>query len=323
MSVLSKPYMHDEAAAFAHVESIIWPDGPVCPHCGVVDRAYKLEGVRTKSSKKNPEGKERFGLWKCRECRKQFTVRKGTIFEESHIEMFKWLQAIHLIVSSKKGVSAHQLHRVLEVTYKTAWFLAHRIRECMRSDGNVDFGAGGGVVEVDETFIGSNPDKPKKKGARGYAHKNAMLSLVDRSTRCAKSIVVDDVTKATLLPILRENIAKEATVYTDEAKQYSKLGQDFADHDFTTHSRGEYVRGDVHTNTIEGYFSIFKRGMKGVYQHCAKKHLHRYAAEFEFRYNYRAAHEISDTERFSILLRSTSGKRLTYAGPDAAQSEAN
>lgn len=198
--------------------------------------------------------------------RKQFTVRKGTIFEESQIEMFKWLQAIHLMVSSKKGVSAHQLHRVLEVTYKTAWFLAYRIRECMRSDGNVDFGAGGGVVEVDETFIGSNPDKPKKKGARGYAHKNAMLSLVDRSTGRAKSIVVDDVTKATFLPILRENIAKEATVYTDEAKQYSKLGQDFADHDFTTHSKGEYGRGVVHTNTVEGYFSVFKRGMKSVYQ---------------------------------------------------------
>jgi transposase-like protein len=174
MSVLSKPYMHDEAAAFAHAESIIWPEGPVCPHCGVVDSAYKLEGVRTKPSAKNPEGKERFGLWKCRECRKQFSVRKGTIFEESHVEMFKWLQAIHLMVSSKKGVSAHQLHRVLEVTYKTAWFLAHRIHECMRSDGNVDFGAGGGGVEVDETFIGSNPDKPKKKGARGSAHKNAM-----------------------------------------------------------------------------------------------------------------------------------------------------
>lgn len=317
MSVLSKPYMHDEAAAFAHVERIIWPEGPVCPHCGVVDRAYKLEGVRTKPSKKNPEGKERFGLWKCRECRGQFTVRKGTIFEESHIEISKWMQAIHLMVSSKKGVSAHQLHRVLEVTYKTAWFLAHRIRECMRSDVNVDFGSGGGVVEVDETFTGSNPDKPKKKGARGYAHKNAVLALVDRTTGRAKSIVVDDVTKATLLPILRENIAKEATIYTDEAKQYRKLGQDFADHDFTTHSKGEYGRGVVHTNTIEGYFSIFKRGMEGVYQHCAKKHLHRYAAEFEFRYNNRSANSVEDAERGDITLRTVVGKRLTYRRSNA------
>jgi len=156
MSILSKPYMHDEAAAFAHVESIIWANGTVCPHCGVVDRAYRLEGVRTKANKKNPEGKVRHGLWKCRDCRGQFTVRKGTIFEESHIEMFKWLQAIHLMVSSKKGISAHQLHRVLEITHKSAWFMAHRIREAMRNDSTVDFGAGGGTVEVDETFIGND-----------------------------------------------------------------------------------------------------------------------------------------------------------------------
>lgn len=183
MSVLSKAYMHDEAAAFAHVESILWPDGPVCPHCGVVDSAYKLEGVRTKASKKNPEGKERHGLWKCRECRKQFTVRKGTIFEESHIEMFKWLQAIHLMVSSKKGISSHQLHRVLEITHKSAWFMSHRIREAMRNDGSVDFGSNGGTVEVDETFIGNDRTiKPKhtKKG-RGYAHKHKLLTLVDRT----------------------------------------------------------------------------------------------------------------------------------------------
>src|SRR6056297_2212590 len=206
MSVLSKPYMHDEAAAFAHVESIIWPEGPICPHCGVVDRAYRLTGVRSKPSKKNPEGVERHGLWKCRECRKQFTVRKGTIFEESHIPMHKWLQAIHLMVSSKKGISAHQLHRVLEITHKSAWFMAHRIREAMRSDTSVDFGSGGGTVEVDETFIGNAYKKPK--GQRGGAHKNKLLTLVDRTTGRAKSIVVDDLKKDTLYPLLRENIAK-------------------------------------------------------------------------------------------------------------------
>lgn len=314
MSVLSKPYMRDEAEAFKHVESIIWPDGPVCPHCGVVDRAYRLEGVRTKPSKKNPDGKERHGLWKCRECRKQFTVRKGTIFEESHIEMFKWLQAIHLMVSSKKGISAHQLHRVLEITHKSAWFMAHRIREAMRSDGAVDFGSGGGTVEVDETFIGIDRTvKPHgtKKG-RGYAHKHKVLTLVDRETGRAKSMVVDDLKQSTLLPILRENIATEATIYTDEAGQYKNLSRDFAAHDFTCHGAGEYVRGDVHTNTIEGYFSIFKRGMKGVYQHCAKRHLHRYAAEFEFRYNNRSANGFEDVERGTILLKSISGKRLSY-----------
>lgn len=310
MSVLSKPYMHDEAAAFAHVESIIWPDGPVCPHCGNCGKVYALIGVRSKPSKKNPEGVERHGLKKCAECRKQFTVRIGTIFEESHIPLHKWLQAIHLMVSSKKGISSHQLHRVLEITHKSAWFMSHRIREAMRSDGAVNFGNGGGVVEVDETFIGTK--QKKAKGARGYAHKNAMLSLVDRTTGRAKSIVVDDVTKATLLPILRENIAKEATVYTDEAKQYTGIAADFAGHDFTTHSKGEYGRGVVHTNTIEGYFSIFKRGMKGVYQHCGKQHLHRYAAEFEFRYNNRAGNGVNDSERAQIALNGILGKRVLY-----------
>lgn len=318
MSVLSKPYMHDEAAAFAHVESIIWPEGPVCPHCGVVDRAYRLDGVRSKPSKKNPEGVERHGLWKCRECRKQFTVRKGTIFEESHIPMHKWLQAIHLMVSSKKGISSHQLHRVLEITHKSAWFMSHRIREAMRSDTSVDFGVSGGMVEVDETFIGNDRTiKPKhtKKG-RGYAHKHKLLTLVDRTTRKSKNIVVDDLKTSTILPILMENISAEAIVYTDEAGQYRNLADTFAGHDFTRHGAGEYVRGDVHTNTVEGYFSVFKRGMKGVYQHCAKKHLHRYAAEFEFRYNNRVANGVEDGQRGEILLTGVVGKRLTYQIPD-------
>ncbi len=318
MSILSAKYMHDEAAAFEHVENLLWADGPVCPHCGVVDNAVKLEGIRTKPSKKNPEGKVRHGLWRCKECRGQFTVRKGTIFEESHIEMHKWLQAIHLMVSSKKGISSHQMHRVLEVTYKSAWFLKHRIREAMRTDGNMDFGAGGGTVEVDETFIGNDRTiKPKhsKKG-RGYAHKHKLLTLVDRTTGQSKNIVVDDLKTTTLLPILKANIAAEATVYTDEASQYRALSNEFAAHDFTRHGAGEYVRGDVHTNTIEGYFSIFKRGMKGVYQHCAKKHLHRYAAEFEFRYNNRKANGVEDVERGKIALRAMVGKRLTYQGPN-------
>src|SRR6056297_206472 len=313
MSVLSKPYMHDEAAAFAHVESIIWPNGPVCPHCGVVDSAYRLTGVRTKASKKNPEGKERHGLWKCRECRKQFTVRKGTIFEDSHIEMHKWLQAIHLMVSSKKGISSHQLHRVLEITHKSAWFMSHRIREAMRSDTSVDFGAGGGIVEVDETFIGNEPGQSPK---RGIGWKMKVLSLVDRDTGRARSMVVDDLRKDTLAPILRDNMAKEARLYTDEAKHYTAVGKEFGAHEWVSHRAKEYVRGDVHTNTIEGYFSIFKRGMKGVYQHCSKKHLHRYAAEFEFRYNNRSANGIEDAERGKITLRAVIGKRLTYKRAD-------
>jgi len=296
MSVLSAKYMHDEAAAFEHVEAMLWADGPECPHCGVVNRAYRLEGVRTKPSKKNPEGKERHGLWKCRDCRKQFTVRKNTIFEESHLPLHLWLQAIHLMVSSKKGISSHQLHRVLGITYKSAWFLTHRIRECMRSgELATPMGSGGGTVEVDETFIGKAYDRPKN--ARGGAHKNKMLTLVDRDTKQAKSIIVDDLKKSTLIPILRENIAAEAHVMTDEAGQYCHLADDFAGHGFTNHGAGEYVNLEdrsIHTNTVEGFYSIFKRGMKGVYQHCGKQHLHRYAAEFDFRYNHREANGVND-----------------------------
>lgn len=319
MSVLSAKYMYDEAAAFEHVESMLWADGPVCPHCGVVDSAYRLTGVRTKPSKKNPEGKERHGLWKCRDCRKQFTVRKGTIFEESHLPLHLWLQAIHLMVSSKKGISSHQLHRVLGITYKSAWFLTHRIRECMRSGELSAMGSGGGTVEVDETFIGVDRTKKphgEKKG-RGFAHKHKMLTLVDRESKQAKSIIVDDLKASTLVPILQENIAKEAVVYTDEAGQYKHLGKEFAEHDFTRHGQGEYGRGKVHTNTVEGFYSIFKRGMKGVYQHCGKQHLHRYAAEFDFRYNNRVANGVDDAERGQIALRSVSGKRLTYRSTNA------
>lgn len=310
MSALSAPYMHDEAAAFAHVEGMLWADGPVCPACGVVDNAYELKGVRSKASKRNPEGVERHGLKKCKDCGKQFTVRMGTIFESSHVKLNLWLQAIYLMTSSKKGISSHQLHRTLGVTVKTAWFMSHRIREAMRSGNTVDFGSGGGTVEVDETFIGHKHNKAE--GARGYAHKNAMLTLVDRNSGKSKSFVVENVKAATLLPILRENIAKEAIIYTDEAKQYGKLKTEFGDHDFTTHSKGEYGRGVVHTNTVEGYFSIFKRGMKGIYQHCGKQHLHRYAAEFEFRYNNRIANGVNDLGRANVALMGVVGKRVLY-----------
>ena len=311
MSVLSAPYMHDEAAAFAHVEAMLWADGPVCPHCGVVDSAYKLEGVRTKPSKKNPEGKERHGLWKCRECRKQFTVRKGTIFEESHLPLHLWLQAIHLMVSSKKGISSHQLHRVLGITYKSGWFLTHRIRECMRSGALDMMGGGGGAVEADETYIGREPGR--KKAKQGGHHKMKVVSLVDRDTGQARSFVVDKVNRSTVLPIVRENVDREARMMTDEAYWYGTLGKEFASHDTVDHSKKEYARGEITTNTVEGYFSIFKRGMKGVYQHCGKQHLHRYLAEFDFRYNNRIANGVDDQERGQIALRGVVGKRLTYA----------
>lgn len=312
MSVLSKLYFHDEAAAFAFVEGIIWNGEPSCPHCGVVGRAYALKNVRSKASKKNPEGLVRHGLKKCGACRQQFTVRKGTIFEESHLELHKWLQAIYLMCASKKGISALQLQRTLEVQYKTAWFLAHRIREAMRSGDLAPFGMDGGAVEVDETYIGREPGKPVK---RAFHHKMKVLSLVDRSTGRVRSMVVDNIRPATIAPIVLENLHREARLMTDEAGHYLAVGREFADHGVVRHGQDEYVSTEdrtIHTNTIEGYFSIFKRGMKGVYQHCSKKHLHRYMAEFDFRYTNRSATGCEDQERAMRALVGAVGKRLTY-----------
>ena len=217
-------------------------------------------------------------------------MKVGTVFEASKVPLFKWLQAVTLMVSSKKGISSHQLHRLLGVTLKTAWFMGHRIREAMREGAFDVFGSDGGVVEVDETFIGNDRAiKPKgEKKGRGHAHKHKVLALVDRESGQARAMVVDDLKADTLTPILQANIAREARVMTDEAAHHGRLDQSFAEHGFVQHGAGEYVSADdptVHTNTIEGYFSVFKRGMKGVYQHCGKQHLHRYVAGFNFRYN--------------------------------------
>ncbi|HVI32062.1 IS1595 family transposase [Phenylobacterium sp.] len=313
MSVLSRPYFHDEQAAFDFVESIIWPQGPVCPKCGGVERISKIAP--------NKATRVRYGLKKCGQCRSQFTVRMGTIFEESKLPMTKWLQAIFLMTASKKGVSAHQLHRTLEITYKTAWFLAHRIREAMRSgELAVPFGSGGGAVEVDETYIGRNPDNQPKEGKKFRTpNMNCVMTLVDRDTGASKCFVIDRFDAATVGAILSENISTEARLMTDEAPMYKFLSYPFADHGQVTHGRGEYVsRQDytVHTQTVEGFYSIFKRGMKGVYQHCAKKHLHRYAAEFDFRYSHRIANGYDDTQRAVKALEGVVGKRLTYRSAD-------
>lgn len=315
MSVLNKPHFQSEEAAFAKLESLIWPNGPVCPHCGGKERIYSLDGVRSKPSKKNPDGIVRHGLKKCGHCRKQFTARVGTVFESSHIPLHKWLQANHLLNSSKKGISSHQLHRVLDITYESAWFMSHRLREAMRSGALAPMGSAGGsgVVEADETFIGTKKGTPKK---RAYHHKNAVLSLVERKGE-VRSFHVDQANAANVLPVVKENLAKEAHLMTDEAGHYRKLGDtDMRGHDFVNHQSGEYVRGDVHTNTVEGYFSIFKRGMKGVYQHCSEKHLHRYLAEFDFRYNNRSKLGVEDEERADKALMGVSGKRLTYRVTD-------
>ena len=272
MSILSRPCFYDEAKAFEHVESVLWPEGPVCPKCGSVGKPYKLQGSRTKPSKKNPNGIERHGLYKCRDCKGQFTVRMGTIFEESHIPMHKWLQAIHLMCSSKKGISAHQLHRTLEVTYKTAWFLAHRLRLAMQTSPSSPMGGMGKIVEVDETFIGMLEGQEKAKG--GYAHKNTMLTLVERGGE-ARSFHIEGARYHPVNTVVADQISPESAVMTDDAMHYRKIGKEFALHGSVAHTKGEYVRGDIHTNTVEGYYSIFKRGMKGIYQHCSEKHLHR------------------------------------------------
>jgi transposase-like protein len=308
MSVLSKLYFHDEAAAFEHLEGVLWPHGPVCPHCGTISgRHYDLR-------------KTRVGLRKCssKECRKQFTVRVHTVFESSHIPLNKMLQAVYLMAASKKGVSAHQLHRILEITYKSAWFLCHRIREAMRTGALSPMGGAGAIVEIDETYIG------KKDGfevRRGTGHKHIVLTLVERGGS-ARSFHVDTTRKDELLPILRANIARETHVMTDEANTYKELGSEFAAHDAVEHTRGEYGYTDrktgakINTNTVEGFYSTFKRGMRGVYQHCGEKHLHRYVAEFDFRYSNRSALGIEDVERAAKIVEGAKGKRLVYRRPD-------
>ena len=313
MSILSAPHFHNEIAAFARVEKVLWPEGPVCFHCGCMGRISAITP--------NPEKRVRYGLKKCGDCKKQFTVRMGTIFEESKLPLHIWLQAMHLMASSKKGVSAHQLHRTLEVTYKTAWFLAHRIREAMRSGDLTPFGTGGGSVEADETFIGRDPEARIDVKKENWLQRNKVLTLVDRTTGQARSFVVDTLSAAEIAPILWANIAKEARLLTDEAPRYVGHGRMFADHQSVNHTADEYVsRTDptVHTNTIEGYFSIFKRGMKGVYQHCSKKHLHRYMAEFDFRYSNRSALGVDDQERATLVLAAATGRRLTYRMPGRA-----
>jgi len=315
-SKLSAPHFHDEEAAFAFLEARIWPNGPVCPHCG--GEGYALQGVRGKSKTDDKgnviPGAVRIGLKKCRACRKQFTVRKGTVFEDSPVPLHIWLQAVALVAASKKGISANQLHRTLGVTLKTAWFMGHRIREMMTGKPG-KFGGGGGGVEIDETFIGRDPAKPI---GMGYEHKFKVFALVDRTTGQARSMVVDNLNKATLLPLIREHVERDTRVITDQAGYYRLVGREFDKHETVNHERDEYVRGDVHTNTIEGYFSIFKRGMRGTYQHCSKAHLHRYLAEFDFRYTHRIARGVDDQARFGLMLDGAVGKRLTWKAADCS-----
>jgi transposase-like protein len=298
MSILDQPQFHDEAAAFAMLESILWPDGPVCPKCGCIGRSRRLGGTSS-----------RMGVWKCYDCRKQFTVKVGTVFEQSHVPLHKWFQATHLLCASKKGMSSNQLHRILGVTLKTAWFMTHRIREAMR-EGKIPamLGGEGKFVEADETFTGG---KAKNRAFKPPPPKEAVMALVERGGK-VRSHHVPEVTAATLKPIIVDAIAKDSHFRTDESGVYWKIGEEFASHTTVIHSIGEYVRGDAHTNTIEGYFSILKRGIYGVYHYVNQIHLKRYLAEFDFRYNERIALGVDDTERTTRTLRGIVGKRLTY-----------
>lgn len=315
MSVLSHPRFHDEAEAFKWLEGVLWADGTVCPHCGVIGgKVYDLSGVRGHKSAKSPDGAIRYGLKKCGACRKQFTVKVGTVFEHARMPLHKMLQAVALMMASKKGISAHQLSRLLEVTYKAAWFLGHRIREALRSgELAVPFGSGGTPVEVDETYIGHLKGHPVRNGG---SHKMKVISLVDRATGAIRSYNIDQMISTYVEPIVRANIAKEARLITDEARLYKRMGKFFASHESVNHAAGEYGRGDVFTNTVEGSFSIFKRGMKGVYQHCGEQHLHRYLAEFDFRYSNRAKLGVDDKARSVAAVQGIVGKRLTYRRPD-------
>jgi transposase-like protein len=302
MTNLTDPIYNDEEAARAYFEGIRWPSGRVCPHCGTVDNSVLLKGKSTRP-----------GVYKCRDCRKPFSATIGTVYERSHIPLHKWLLATHLMVSSKKGISAHQLYRSLGFgSYRTAWFMAMRIREAMREGDLEPMGGEGSIVEVDETFIGSI--KPK---AKAFHHKMKVLSLVERGGK-SRSIVVQGIGMATLVPIVRANLDRETHVMTDEGTAYRYLKHYFFDHSQVKHRAGEYARGNVSTNTVEGFFSIFKRGMRGVYQHCREHHLHRYLAEFDFRYTYREACGTNDAQRAVKAVQGTIGKRLMLKGFEAA-----
>jgi transposase-like protein len=310
MNILTEDHFQNEDAARAFIEAIRWPEGPVCAHCGSIGRAYAVTGRR--------------GLYRCAEpqCRKDFTVTVGTVMERSRIALHKWLAAFHLMTSSKKGVSAHQLHRTLGITYQSAWFLAHRIREAMRDGGLTGpLGGGGKIVEADETYYGRTKKKrallkPRqvpytKKGWKDKGSARPVVALVERGGK-VRTFHVAHADKVTVAKIVADNVAKESRLHTDESRLYPEVGQQFVAHETVHHSSGEYVRGDVHTNSAEGYFSIFKRGMRGIYQHCDEKHLHRYLAEFDFRYNHRVALGFNDTDRTREAIKGIEGKRLTY-----------
>jgi transposase-like protein len=310
MDTFSKPHFRDDDAAREYLEKMLWPEGPVCPHCGVIGHAYKTS---------------RAGVYRCAEakCRQDFSVTMKTVMERSKIALHKWLQAFHLMCASKKGISAHQLHRTLGIGYEAAWFMCHRIREAMRNGGLAPLGGNGGIVEADETYHGKTEThrvspqrkgRPYKTGSRGPKDKRPIVALVERGGR-VRTFHVAVADKITVQKIVADNVARETRLHTDESRLYGGMDERFIAHETVKHSAGEYVRDDVHTNSAEGYFSIFKRGMRGVYQHCKEKHLHRYLAEYDFRYNHRVRLGYNDGDRAALAVKGAAGKRLTYRGP--------
>lgn len=327
---LTNPLFTDEDAAWAHYESLRWPDGPICPKCGSVDNATRLANKTTRRVRKLKDGTTKVAEWtrrgvhKCKDCGSQFTATIGTIFEDSHIPMHKWLLATHLMCASKKGMSAAQLHRMLGFgSYRTAWFMAHRIREAMAERGSLPplGGSGsGGIVEADETYHGKveNPTEYTTKGhkfrrskaGKGPSNKRAIVALIERGGK-ARVFHVATANRASVERIVRENVSKGARLHTDESRLYGRVGHEFSAHERVKHSAREYVRDDIHTNTAEGFFGLFKKGFNGVYQHCAEKYLHRYLSEYEYRFNTRTKLGITDKERATLALQRTAGKRLT------------
>lgn len=299
-SLLSADHFHDEAAALEFIEARLWPNGPVCPRCGETERVGRLQGKSTKP-----------GMCKCYVCRKPFTVTVGTVMESSHIPLHIWLQAIHLLCTSKKGISSNQLHRTLGVTLKSAWFLSHRIREAMKEVRDLftePMGGAGRTVEADETYIGRSA---RNKAFKPPAPKAPVMSLVERGGK-VRSFHVPNVTAQNLRPIVGRYVSAQSQLMTDEHPIYTGIGWNFAGHGTIVHGKGEYVRGEVHTNTVKGYFSILKRGIFGTYQHVSEAHLKRYLAEFDFRYSHRAKLGVDDKARADLALKGIKGKRLTY-----------
>jgi len=314
------PHFQDETEARRYIEALRWPEGQrACPKCGVIGLEYATKR----------EGRYRCGA---KECRKDFTVTTGTVMEATHIKLSVWLMAFYMMCSSKKGVSAHQLHRSLEVTYKTAWFLCHRIRLAMTNGGLTGpMGGPGQIVEADETYYGpvENPrelradGRPYNRGAmggrsiRGGANKRSIVALVERGGT-ARVFHVAEADRATVEKLLRDNVDPQSRLHTDESKLYPKVGKEFASHETVKHTAGEYARGDVHCNSAEAFFGVFKKGMTGVYQHCSEKHLHRYVTEFEFRHNNRTKLGVDDVTRTKRAIAGAEGKRLTYRRTDGA-----